>query len=262
MGTSTHNIGQKGGTPLVPSWLEEDEGKKKIMPEKGDGNRFSAARGDLTRYISSGGRDISNARAGLSKYVRDSLGGSSNAAKRMGSANRSAARLLGGYGALAFGGVHEFERYFSLEDVSDRPISEVLSQLTDKICDDGGLIDQSIFRSAYIDALTDNPEIVDKTVAEMTPEMFLSIIKDAIANAVTGRITNDVFNKVVFYPDDVNKASQLEEQVEDFIHNCVADAFTKENINVNHLSGSDANSVITHVYERTFKFIELAGENE
>ena len=25
MGTSTHNPGQKGSTPLVPSWLEEPE---------------------------------------------------------------------------------------------------------------------------------------------------------------------------------------------------------------------------------------------
>lgn len=25
MGTSTHNGGQKGGTPLVPSWLEQPD---------------------------------------------------------------------------------------------------------------------------------------------------------------------------------------------------------------------------------------------
>lgn len=261
MGTSTHNIGQKGTTPLVPSWLEDDDDKKKIMPNIGAGDRFAAARGDLTRYISSGGRDTSNARSGLSKYVKNSLGGSSNAARRMGSANRSAARLLGGYGAFVAGGVHEFERYFSLQDVSNRPISEVLTQLTDKICEDGGLIDQSIFRLAYIDALTDSPEIAGKTIAEMTPEMFLSIIKDAIANTVTGRITNDVFNKVISFPNDVDEASQLEEQVEDFIKNGVSDAFAKENINVNHLTESDANSVVTHVYERTFRFIELAGED-
>ena len=97
MGTSTHNGGQKGGTPLVPSWLDQpdtnpqnksdDNGSQ--IPPVGDADRFRAPRGEFTRYINSGGRDRGLGRKSVSNYIRNSLGGSSNAAQRMGSARNS-----------------------------------------------------------------------------------------------------------------------------------------------------------------------------
>ena len=50
MGTSTHNGGQKGGTPLVPSWLEQPDVNPQNenglgpdgsqIPPVGDADRF------------------------------------------------------------------------------------------------------------------------------------------------------------------------------------------------------------------------------
>ena len=64
MGTSTHNGGQKGGTPLVPSWLEQpnENTPSEITPDSdnnevspmGDADRFRTPRGEFTRYINSG----------------------------------------------------------------------------------------------------------------------------------------------------------------------------------------------------------------
>lgn len=41
MGTSTHNGGQKGGTPLVPSWLDQPDAnvQNETTPDV-DGGRF------------------------------------------------------------------------------------------------------------------------------------------------------------------------------------------------------------------------------
>ena len=40
MGTSTHNRGQNGRTPLVPSWLEQPDNDIQIPPD-GDADRHS-----------------------------------------------------------------------------------------------------------------------------------------------------------------------------------------------------------------------------
>lgn len=65
MGTSSHNIGQKGNTPLVPSWLDQPDVEKQQNTENdetssipiGEPNRFTQPRGEFTRYINSAGRD-------------------------------------------------------------------------------------------------------------------------------------------------------------------------------------------------------------
>ena len=101
MGTSTHNGGQKGGTPLVPSWLAQPDVNPQNenglgpdgsqIPPVGDVDRFRTPRGEFTRYINSGGRDSSLGRKSVSNYIRNSLGGSSNATQRMGAARSSSA---------------------------------------------------------------------------------------------------------------------------------------------------------------------------
>ena len=101
MGTSSHNIGQKGNTPLVPSWLDQPDVEKQQNTEKdetssipiGEPNRFTQPRGEFTRYINSAGRDTGMARKSIANYVRNSMGGSKNAAQRLGAARNSSARL-------------------------------------------------------------------------------------------------------------------------------------------------------------------------
>lgn len=249
----------------MPSWLDNEEAGNgavvTAIPAPGNSDRFAGARNDLTRYTRSGGSDSRNARSGVSEYVRHSLGGSSNAVRRMGSASRSTAKLLAGYSAFSSGGVNGFERYFSLEDVADKPIAEVFTSLTDKVCEDGGPIDGAIFRNAYIDALADNPEIAGKTIAEMTPEMFLNIIKTAMAKAVVGRINNDVMNKVILLPEDTERASYLLKQMDYFVEGGVSDGFVKANIDMNHLTEADTNNLVDKVYKSTFQFLEAAGDS-
>ena len=80
MGTSTSNRGQNGKTPLVPSWLIDDEnnGTKPDTEITGDNiqqqddtqsydsKRFTSPRSDFTRYINSGGNKL----AGCIKLFR------------------------------------------------------------------------------------------------------------------------------------------------------------------------------------------------
>ena len=163
MGTSTHNGGQKGGTPLVPSWLEQPDVNPQNenglgpdgsqIPPVGDADRFRTPRGEFTRYINSGGRDSSLGRKSVSNYIRNSLGGSSNATQRMGAARSSSARLLNVAGVFASGGARAVEQYLSIENLSHKTASDAFIAITDFICPDGGPQDEAIARSANISAI-------------------------------------------------------------------------------------------------------------
>ena len=107
MGTSTSNPGQKGGTPLIPSWL--DDGDFPPQPQAPD--RFTTPRADFTRFIndnksgnSGSTRHLSRA---ASRYVRNSLGGSSNATTRLGAARTSAVRMFSVFNSIIKRGVDE-----------------------------------------------------------------------------------------------------------------------------------------------------------
>lgn len=92
MGTSSHNIGQKGNTPLVPSWLDQPDVETQQDAEKdetypvpvGEPNRFTQPRGEFTRYINSAGRDTGMARKSIANYVRIPWVEAENAGQRLG----------------------------------------------------------------------------------------------------------------------------------------------------------------------------------
>ena len=57
MGTSTSNNGQNGKTPMVPTWLDENDDKENNdIPASADPDRFKKPRNNFTRYVNSGDR--------------------------------------------------------------------------------------------------------------------------------------------------------------------------------------------------------------
>ena len=138
MGTSTRNSGQNGHNPLVPTWLDDPvplnpdqpvilqqqplgnlQQPMQPIPPNADPDRFRGPRASFTNFVSSGGRNGSSMRNGVSNYVRSSLGGSSNATKRLGSSRASTARLFGILHTLSGpGGFQQVARLLSLDTLS------------------------------------------------------------------------------------------------------------------------------------------------
>ena len=234
MGTSTHNGGQKGGTPLVPSWLEQPDVNPQNenglgpdgsqIPPVGDVDRFRTPRGEFTRYINSGGRDSSLGRKSVSNYIRNSLGGSSNATQRMGAARSSSARLLNVAGVFASGGARAVEQYLSIENLSHKTASDAFIAITDFICPDGGPQDEGIARSAYISAIEESPEIATIKFEDLTSEQIMVIVERTMANAIFNRITNDIGNKIILLPQERAISDRLIVQMKDFVKGSVSDA--------------------------------------
>ena len=256
MGTSTHNGGQKGGTPLVPSWLQQpdenmqNETSGTQIPPMGNADRFTAPRGS-----SLGRKSVSN-------YISKSLGGSSNATQRMGAARSSTARLLNIAGAFASGGARAVEQYLSIENLSHKTASEAFIAITDFICPDGGPQDEGIARSAYISAIEESPEIATIKFEDLTAEQIMIIVERTMANAIFSRITNDIGNKVILLPQDRTTSDSIIVQMKDFVKGSVSDAVANLDIRAGNIRQGDSLRIVDHVYKESFDIMVSAGENE
>lgn len=272
MGTSTHNRGQKGGTPLVPSWLEQPDTSPQDeigivfdnsqIPPAGDENRFRTPRGEYTRYINSKGRNSGLGRKSVSNYIKNSLGGSSNAAQRMGTARSSSAKLLDVVGLFAAGGSRAVEQYLSIENLSQKTASDAFIAITDFICPDGGPQDEGIARSAYISAIEESPEIAAIKFEDLSPEQIMVIVERTMTNAIFSRITNDIGNKIILLPQDYNISERLIAQMKGFVKGAVSDAIINLDIKANNIRQGDSLKIVDQVYKEAFDIMISAGENE
>lgn len=272
MGTSTHNGGQKGGTPLVPSWLDQPNENtwnenlsgingSQISPI-GDVDRFTIPRGEFTRYINSGGRNSGLGRKSVSNYISKSLGGSSNATRRMGSARNSTARLLNIAGAFASGGAKAVEQYLSVQNLSHKTASDAFVTITDFVCPDGGPQDEGIARSAYISAIEESPEIATINFEDLTFEQIILIVERTMTNAIFNRITNDIGNKIILLPQDRTVSDSIIAQMKDFVKGSVADAMANLDIKAGNIRQIDSLRVVDQVYMKAFDIMVSVGENE
>lgn len=267
MGTSTRNKGQSGHTPLVPSWLEgggttigEDVQSVTVtepIPPNGDENRFTEPRKDFTRYINGGGRDSSSMRNAISRYVDRSLGGSSRATTRLGTARKSTARLYGVLNTLSrSGSVSEIAHQLSINSLEGLKASEFFVRIAFFICPDGGADDEGMARSAYFDAIADNPDLFEKSTEELTVEECSSILQNFMCKVVMEHVMNDIANKTIILPDDIDEVSRMEGLVEQLIKQSVSDAFTEIQQNSTQITNSKAKEITDSIYQRTYEILE------
>ena len=254
----------------MPSWLGQPDDEKQQEAEKdkryqlsvGEARRFTQPRGEFTRYINSAGRDTGMARKSIANYVRNSMGGSRNAAQRLGSARNASAKLLNITGIFASGGAQAVERYLSLENLSKRNATDALLAIADFVCPDGGPQDEGIARNAYITAIEESPEIASIPFEELTAEQMLLIVQKSMANVVCGRILNDIGNKIIMLPDDIDIAEKLVAQIKEFVKGAISDAVSDLKVDVNNLSQHQSIDIVNEVYRTTFEIMARAGDDE
>lgn len=279
MGTSTSNRGQNGKTPLVPSWLDDNDGGEDSplnpqnpqnpdggnqqpdnKPPQPDPKRFSAPRSNFTRYINSGGSGGGNLRRAASSYVRQSAGGSQNATMRLGSARGSAARLVRVMSGFASGGVSATARLLHLGDIFGKSAKDAFLRIMDFVCPDGGNTDEGIARSAYIEALSAMPDWENKQIETLTPPEFLAFTEIYMADVIQQKILNDIGNKLFSLPDNIPTVENIEAQMKDFIRNTVKDAVTKLNVDIKSIDQTQAQGVVDSVYKTAFDIMASFGE--
>ncbi|MGI8744415.1 MAG: Qat anti-phage system associated protein QatB [Bryobacteraceae bacterium] len=285
MGTSNSYGGPGGGTPLIPSWLGPDAGispddgaaplpnpngplpvppapERPAVPPVGASDRFSAPRGNFSRFASSGGSDRASLGRAVSRYVSTSTGGAKQAAQRMGASRRTATGLLNFLGTAVSSGAREALRTLRLEGLAGRPIDEIFLALTDYICPDGGTVDEGIAREAFIETIADLAEAGVTDLDSLTADQMQTIFEMYATNAIAARLCNDIGANAINLPSDARAAMSLQEQLHDFIARGVADALSSARAGLEALTPQNVLGFVTTVYEQAFGILQSLGEAE
>lgn len=260
MGTSTSNIGQNGRTPLVPSWLDENDEEDNIIPQQGDPKRFKDPRGNFTRFVNSGGRNKDNLYRATSQYVRESLGGAKNAVTRLGAARNSTVRLVSVLGSISGQGIRVASEKFGLGDLIGKSASDVFLKIMDFVCPDGGRTDEGIARSSYIETLESIPELNDILIEDMTEKQFLIFTEIYMSNVIQERLLNDIGNKTILLPNDVNAVETIQEQLNDFVFGAISDAIVHLNVEIKNIDSTQTSDIVDSVYERAYSILSSMEE--
>lgn len=287
MGTSASGSGPGSATPLVPTWLsgDEDSGNGDSgTPEGGqpdaEGNpegsvgepvapaslpappipapptpqRFRGSRSSLSRFAGSGGSEGRALRRGISSYVRTGTGGSRRAAQRMGSSRTTGARLASFLVDSQRHGATEALRRISLAHLADRPIHEVLSGVADVVCPDGGTIDEGIARRAFMETVADVAILELGPLESVSDTEMETIFESFTANAILGRILNDVGTKAIVLPASVDAAVRVERQIRDYIKGAVHDSISRCG-GLAGITQVQVNDFVRRVYETAFEIL-------
>lgn len=292
MGTSNAYGGPGGRTPLVPSWLEGTGGPDNgvgdraepiggIGPDGGppppipqapgdrpplvvppDTDRFTAARGNFTRFAASGGSDHASLGRAISRYVSRSVGGSHKAAQRMGSSRTAGARLIGFLSDTQTRGAREALRTLNLEGLAGRPIGEIFLGLVDYICPEVGTVDEGIARDAFIETIADLAGLGVTDLDALSADQMQTVFELYATHAIEARICNDIGTKVVTLPADLRAAERVQAQLCDFIRRGVSDALVPARATTQPLTPDRVLGFVTGVYQAAFEILQTLGDAE
>lgn len=286
MGTSNSYGGSGGDKPLVPSWLPDDAPPSlpvappdtppvpgqsppmptppvfPPMPAPGDAGRFTAARRNLSLFAGSGGRDRKSLGRAISGYVSTSSGGSRSAAQRMGASRQASAYLATFLSGAVANGPREALRTLKLDALAGRPIEEIFLGLMDYVCPEGGSIDDSIAREAFIETIADLAENGLTDFDTLTTDQLQTILELYATHAIEARLCNDIGMNAVALPANVADATNVQAQLFDFVRRSVADALTTGLAGVGAMTPARVLSYVTGVYEQAFAILQSMGEAE
>lgn len=287
MGTSSAYGGPGGGTPLIPSWLGPDAASdtpvtpaapdgvptgdphvpeappdRPALPAPTDANRFTAARGNFTRFAHSGGSDRASLGRAVSGYVSTSSGGARQAAQRMGASRGAGARLLGFLSDAQARGATEALRSLNLEGLAGRPIDEVFVGLADYICPSAGTVDEGIAREAFIETIIELTTLGVTDLDALTPDQMQTVFELYATHAIEARLCNDIGARLITAPTDAKAALHVQDQLRDFIRNGVSDALTAARAETPTLTQDRVQSFVDAVYERAFGILQALGDAE
>ena len=287
MGTSNANKGQKGDTPLIPSWLPSDDAPPPpdMPPEQPVGDpdaptppptpppvppipqpapkeRFTISRNNFSRFAASGGRDRKSLGRALSSYVSTAAGGSRNAAQRMVASPASGAPLLGFLSEAISDGSREALRALNLESLAGRPIEEVFIGIMEYVCPEGGTLDEGIARDAFIETITDLAANGITDFDALTADQMQTIFELYATHAIEARLCNDIGMKSITLPADAAEALSVERQVLDFVRRAVSDALTQARTAMQALTPQRILSSVTRIYEQAYAIMESMAETE
>ena len=158
------------------------------------------------------------------------------------------------------GGVREIARQLSLDNLEGLSATVFFLRIAEFVCPDGGPNDEGMARSAYFDAIAENISILDKPTEALTSEECTSILQHFMCKVIMEHIVNDIANKIIVLPKDIDTVSHIEDDVEQMIKQSVADDFVEVNKNDGVITNTKAQEITDAVYQETYEILEGLGD--
>ncbi|MGV8996865.1 MAG: hypothetical protein ACOH12_07965 [Parvibaculaceae bacterium] len=211
MGTSQSKPSAKGGSPLVPSWADQDPkpisdtdapdnlsapDQDSDVGETLEARRNSGMRRSLKRFMATG--DTSEARKALGHFSRRSAGGGSAGAGRLARAARIGGGVISALSQASAGQTISSDS-FDLRALAGQTVADAINAIVDAFCP-AGIVDEDVIRAAVGEALTealvgpdqfDPASINDHTVLVATKAFVAELVFGAVI-AEQGQAAEDV----------------------------------------------------------------------
>ncbi len=199
MGTSQSKPSAKGGSPLIPSWANQDPPPpgaaappatppphgQTPTPEVLQPRRNAGMRRALKQFYRT--QDAGYARRALGHFARGSMAGGAGAAQRL----ARAARVGGAaFGALSntVSGQQAVPGGFDLGSLSGRSIPDAIATIVDEFCPPG-ILDEDGIRAAMAEALAEAFSGLDKfDPANIDPHAVLVATRCFVAELVLAAV--------------------------------------------------------------------------
>lgn len=276
MGTSNQHKGSGGGTPLVPSWLDDlgdnppanpppaepvpqpapdqpppDQQRPPLPPPAPEQRRFQAARRAYSRFAQDG--DQRSLRSALGHYVRHGTGGARGATARMGAARQTAGRLASFVAHAGQAGTEAALIHFGLARCIGRPAAEVLPELIDTMCPPGGRIDENIAREALQAAIAELAQADLPLIEQLTADQWREFLLDYLARSIELRVLTDIGQKLVTNTESVDDIIRAERVARQLIHHTVRNSLGDTLEKVGAVPEAQMRAVTDQAYDRAWQ---------
>ncbi len=266
MGTSASSFGPGGGVPLVPPWVpdagapEPIEKKDPESPQASPGPlapsaRFGSARRGLGEFARSGER--SPLRRGLASYVSRGLGGSRNAARRIGGASSKSGALFGALEALSANTFDPAQLGLDAAGLAGRSTREIIDRVSRFVSPSDGTQDaeasQRAVNAALSDLLAADPKV---DITSLTEQQIEWVLERHIVYEIVQRIELDVGKAIVDNAPSPAAAIDRMKEMREYVEETVSAAFRSHRESGRPVDASAATKLTSSIIRDTFGVFE------
>ena len=178
----------------------------------------------------------------------------------MGTSRGVASGALGVFRGFQRDGVAVTLRRLNLGRLVGGSPADIFLGLTDVICPDGGAIDESMARDAWLETVVDVETlgIVDSTNLSETEvrEIFLAFV----SHSIEVRLFQDIGVNGFKVAPDLMAIEAFEAQFRDYIRLSVRDSFSGSLTSLGTLSDSQIRAVVDRTYDEAWELLALLGD--
>ncbi len=183
MGTSQSSNGPGGNSPLVPPWAD-DQPQQPVPPAQN--RRFAPFREAIGKSVQGGGGQRQQLQKALGHYARKATGGSTVAARRMGSVTQAGGALFN----LLSGTPTGTGQTINLQNLAGLPCDQAIASIVDSLGTDDG--DSEKIRAAMNHALVEALNgVVDFDPNNITDDVLVTTMLEYLAESIFLQIVHD-----------------------------------------------------------------------